>query len=761
MVPSQNTPDLQVALQLKEKLTQIINAIHQAQDISEIIVNTRLKILEIFGVERITIFAVDARNQQVYSLFKEGEELKEIRVANNTSSMVGFAAVTGQKLNIRNAYDAQELAQYHPELKFDSSWDKKTGFTTRQVLTVPIMFEKYLMGVLQLLNKTGEDVFSEEDVAAAMEVAKTLGIAFYNRRRLAPQRSPNEFSQLINKGLISEKSFEDAVSFSRMNNRLLAEVLTDKYRISKNEVLESLAAFYNTGYFFYDGTQRIPEELCDRLKQDYLKKMGVAPLELKGSVIRVAMADPSDLAKVDAVRVMDLAPREEVLVALPNDIMEYIHRSYNPDADIPEGDVSDILGELATDEEEGEEELEQVEENDSAVVRLSGQLILDGFKRGASDIHVEPYGAKRSTQIRFRVDGVCHLYQNVPATHRAALVSRLKIMSNLDISERRLPQDGKIRFRTRDRTIELRVATIPTTGGEEDVVMRILAASKPIPLDDMGFSERNLAVFKEIVSKPYGIILCVGPTGSGKTTTLHSGLGHINEPERKIWTAEDPVEITQAGLRQVQVKPKIGFTFASAMRAFLRADPDVIMVGELRDQETAEIAVSASLTGHLVLSTLHTNSAPETVTRLLEMDIEAFNFADSLLGILAQRLVRRVCTKCREAYNPSEEEFRDMVEYYGPEAFDNTGIKYNPGLKLYQAPGCPECAGTGYKGRVALHELLIGTDEIKRLIQKSAPVEEIRVQAMADGMSTLMQDGIMKVFAGQTDFTQVRTVCVK
>jgi len=460
---------------------------------------------------------------------------------------------------------------------------------------------------------------------------------------------------------------------------------------------------------------------------------------------------------------MQLAPRQEFLVALAKDIRDYLNTSYNMGEDGVRADVAEILGELEAEEDGAvmEEDAEILDDTDSAVVRLANQIIIDAFERGASDIHVEPYGPKAPARIRIRIDGICHIYQEVPASHRAALVSRLKIMSHLDISERRLPQDGKIKFRSKSRTIELRVATVPTAGGEEDVVMRILAASKPIPIDEMGFSERNLTVLKEIIQKPYGIILCVGPTGSGKTTTLHSALGYINEPVRKIWTAEDPVEITQAGLRQVQVRSKIGLTFANCMRSFLRADPDVIMVGEMRDQETAEIGIEASLTGHLVFSTLHTNSAPETITRLLDMDIEAFNFADSLLGILAQRLVRRVCRRCGESYHPDEAEFMNMAEHYGMEAFEKAGFKYSKDLELQKAVGCPECAGTGYRGRMGLHELLLGTDPIKRLIQKAAPVEEIRNQAMQEGMTTLMQDGIAKVLQGHTDFQQVRAVCIK
>jgi type II secretory ATPase GspE/PulE/Tfp pilus assembly ATPase PilB-like protein len=335
-------------------------------------------------------------------------------------------------------------------------------------------------------------------------------------------------------------------------------------------------------------------------------------------------------------------------------------------------------------------------------------------------------------------------------------------MSNLDITIRRIPQDGKIKFkRPNGEEIELRVATIPTQGGVEDVVMRILGKGETMPLEVMGLSERNYREMLNILSKPYGMILVVGPTGSGKTTTLHAALRHINTPDRKIWTAEDPVEITQYGLRQVQVQPKIGFDFAAAMRAFLRADPDVIMVGEMRDFETASTGVEASLTGHLVFSTLHTNSAPETIVRLLDMGIDPLNFADALLGILAQRLVRTLCKNCKETFHPTPAEFEEIVESYGRGPFEKLNIAYTDDFMMYRPKGCDVCDKTGYKGRMGIHELVIGTDTMKRLIQKHATVEEMREVAAAEGMTTLLQDGIMKSISGSTDFKQVRRVCIK
>jgi type II secretory ATPase GspE/PulE/Tfp pilus assembly ATPase PilB-like protein len=335
-------------------------------------------------------------------------------------------------------------------------------------------------------------------------------------------------------------------------------------------------------------------------------------------------------------------------------------------------------------------------------------------------------------------------------------------MSNLDITVKRLPQDGKIKFRrpTGDE-IELRVASIPTQGGVEDVVMRILAKGETMPLEEMGISQRNYNGLIDVISKPYGMVLVVGPTGSGKTTTLHAALHHINRPDKKIWTAEDPVEISQYGLRQVQVQPKIGFDFAAAMRSFLRADPDVIMVGEMRDFETAKTGVEASLTGHLVFSTLHTNSAPETIVRLLDMGIDPLNFADALLAILAQRLVRTLCKNCKEPYHASKEEYDEIAESYGLEDFEKLDIPYNDNFTLYRPKGCDICDKTGYKGRMGIHELLVGSDEIKRMVQKHATVEVMREQAMKEGMTTLLQDGIMKSLKGFTDFKQVRRVCIK
>jgi type II secretory ATPase GspE/PulE/Tfp pilus assembly ATPase PilB-like protein len=756
-------------LHYRKKLIDIANTINSAGSMQDILVDIKDRVLDLVESERVTIFALDTRNQELFSLFKAGQDVKEIRVPKTFSSIAGFVALSRKTANVANCYDQAELTKLHANLRFDSRWDKATGFRTLQMLAAPILFDKYLLGVLQLINKRGGQPFSASDVEAAEELAKILGIAFYNQHRAARQNKPSKFGHLVDKGLVSEKDVENAIGNARINQIDVAKVLMEDFKVPKEELGKALSTFYNCPFWEPQG-RKMPDDLRQRLTLDFLKKNMFAPIEKREGTLFVAVEDPYDLTRLDAIKAMNLAPRVEVTAGLRQDIVDYINISYGQATSVTdEKDLGRIIMELGTGEEgevEGANEPDpngppEVDETDSGIVKLANQIIIDGYNKGASDIHVEPYGKQAPVQVRLRIDGDCVKYLEVPAPHRFALVQRLKIMAKLDISEKRKPQDGKIRFKGPMGTIELRVATIPTSGGNEDVVMRILAASKPLPLDRMGFSDRNLREFKTILAKPYGICLVVGPTGSGKTTTLHSGLGHINTVDMKIWTAEDPVEITQPGLRQVQVHPKIDFTFAIAMRAFLRADPDVIMVGEMRDHETAATGIEASLTGHLVFSTLHTNSAPETITRLLDMDIDPFNFADALLGIMAQRLVRTLCKECKEGYQPTQEEFAELMQEYGVEYWPQLGLHYTPEMRLYRPKGCPKCSNTGYKGRMGIHELLVATDQVKRMIQRRSTIEDLRNQAMQDGMTTLLQDGILKCLQGITDFQQVRAVCIK
>ncbi len=574
------------------------------------------------------------------------------------------------------------------------------------------------------------------------------------------QRKYGRFQLLFNEGLLDEETYEAAKKKAREKNQSIESVLIEDFGIPKEAIGKALSAYYGYPFIEFNELEVGPKPAClEGIKENFFRENVCVPIAEEAGNVVLAIDDPSDSIRLDLIRRVLKAENFDLRVALKEDIQKFIDYFYGKsDFDLPE--ELEGLEVVSEEEDEGAEESEDIA--DSVVVQLANHILEEAYRRGASDIHIESLPGKRGAQIRLRIDGECHLFKNIPYMYKRALVSRYKIMANLDIAEKRLPQDGKIKFKMKNaRSFEVRVATIPTIENNEDVVMRILASVEAMPLDQIGLSEDNLEQLKKLIEMPYGLILVVGPTGSGKTTTLHAALGYINRPNKKIWTAEDPVEIVQEGLRQVQVKPKIGLTFARVLRAFLRADPDIIMIGETRDEETARTVIEASLTGHLVFTTLHTNSAPETVTRLLGMGMDPYNFADALLGILAQRLAKRLCKYCKEPYTPTEEEKEQIIFEYGTHPVKPLTKEHLKGLTLYRPKGCSQCNQTGYKGRLAIHELLVANDEIRELIVKAAPVHEIRDAAMRNGMLTLKQDGIWKVLSGDTDLRQIRAVCIR
>ncbi len=573
---------------------------------------------------------------------------------------------------------------------------------------------------------------------------------------------PRAYDPLIHEGFIRQADFVKAVQESQGGLTDLEGVLIKKYRVPKSVLGKTLSTFFDCPYIPFDERTLANPQLLNNLSHDYLRKHHWLPMKQQGDILDVLIDNPHDLSGGHDVQRAFPGLTIRYALGLRCDIERFLNATIG---DTDGGSISDTLGELVNDahqEESLDIDSEGFDENDSAIVRLANQIIVEAYRHEASDIHIEPYSDRKETAIRFRMDGTCSTYMRIPAIYRRALVSRIKIMSNLDISERRKPQDGKIRFKlNQDREIELRVATLPTAGNNEDIVMRLLTAKEPLPLEAMEFAPATLTALLDIVEKPHGIILCVGPTGSGKTTTLHALLRHLNTDERKIWTAEDPIEITQEGLRQVQVHPKIGFTFAAAMRSFLRADPDIIMIGEMRDKETADVAIEASLTGHLVLSTLHTNGAVETVVRLLDMGCDSFNFADAMQCVIAKCLCKRICVKCKEPYHPTTKEYDKLVHGYGKQAWEGLGVGNCEDFQLYRGRGCDACNQTGLKGRVALHELLRGSDELRNLIQNRAKTTEMQSLAAKEGMVTLAQDGILKILSGLTTYEQVRSVAMK
>lgn len=579
----------------------------------------------------------------------------------------------------------------------------------------------------------------------------------------------SKYDYLLLNNIVTTDQLQQALALSKKTKKSVEYILIDHFKIKKEDVGTSLSKCFGHPFKGFDPDTDTPVELLSNLKKLFLLQDLWVPLGWEKDGIEILVDDPINLNKIDIVKALLKAKKTKFYVGIKEDIEAYIKLFFDervssePVSSEDAFDEYDLIPDISFEEEEDEpdDQKEELNEASGKVVRLVDQVLVAAYRKNSSDIHIEPSPVTKNTLIRFRMDGVCQEYIQVPNSMAKGIISRIKIMSGLDIAERRLPQDGKIKFKRKGiPPFELRVATLPTAGGFEDAVLRILAKSGAMGLDKMGLSERNISIMKEIISQPYGLILVVGPTGSGKTTSLHAALGHINKPGIKIWTAEDPVEITQQGMRQVEARPKIGLDFARIMRAFLRADPDVIMIGEMRDHETASIGVEASLTGHLVFSTLHTNSAPETVTRLLDMGLNPLNFSDAFLGVMAQRLARRLCEKCREEYHPSEEEFEEIVTDYGKDHFETTGIEFTPDLTLFRPVGCGACSNTGYKGRLGIHELMEGTSKIKKMIKKQASSEELHKQAMEESMSTLKQDGILKAFQGLTDTGEIRRVCI-
>jgi len=722
--------------------------------------------------------SVDQRPRTPFRIvFNGGDELKGITIGHHHDKLglFLFPPLSAEDDSVRRVFVPREVLA-HFEIG-----ERLGDMLVKGALATPEQVQAAAAEQTGLRQKRVGDILVEQHIVTAEQLLRAI-----EQQARMPMVRIGE--ALLALDLVTPEQLDQALLQQREDRSVpLGELLVRKGVISRAQLQSALAR--KMGYPIVDVEKfAIEPDAVRKLPHAVAKRLDVLPLVLRDGRLIVAMEDPTRRDALDEVEfitqlkvVPTLTKLGTLQFAIPAAFERYGSEAATRGATDPLPDFqpdftlessNKLIESLERDSSERatKEDDAPIEQSDNSLVRLINSMIIEAHGQGVSDIHIETYPGRDKLKIRFRRDGVLQPYLELPHTYRNAMIARIKIMCDLDISERRKPQDGKINFAkySPQHKLELRVATIPTNNGLEDVVMRLLASSKPMPLDRIGLSAANLAALQAAVARPYGMVLCVGPTGSGKTTTLHSALSYINVPERKIWTAEDPVEITQAGLRQVQVNPKIDWTFAKALRAFLRADPDVIMVGEIRDQETAEIAVEASLTGHLVLSTLHTNSAPETITRLLDMGMDPFNFADSLLAVLAQRLVRRSCAACQTSEPLTEAELGELLDDY-LHVFPADGRPSKLALMAdwakhhgqqgrlmkFSSPGCPACGHSGYKGRAGLHELLAVSKNIRRMIQTGARAEELQQAALAEGMRTLRQDGIVKVLQGVTTLAEV------
>ena len=789
------TADLGARLLFSRNIQHVATRVHAMQTVDDILLDAGADIKRVFNAERLHIFVISEDGRLLHSKVRAADgTVSDFRRPIKTSTLVGVVAQTQVEVNLRDATDPGELSGVHADLQPASAFGIEAGESPQQVLVAPIIFRgkrgqsNEMLGVAQLINSRSGQPFGSGEMEGFRELCDTLAVAIRNRRKeaelalLSARPVRTKYDALMADGLISAEELKLAATSARRKGVDVEEILLTEFQVERRAIGQALAKFFDVPYEPFKADRLKPLELVKQIKREYAQSAQWVPVEDAGDGLVVLTTDPE---RIQSSRVVsNIFPRASKVVYRVTTAEEF-ERTLDQffGEDIAAGSINDFLrgdGGDAGALEFAETGDEAAAAADNELVKFVNKVIIDAHHQGASDIHIEPYPGRQKTVIRFRKDGTLSPYVEVPPSYRAPLIARLKIMCDLDISEKRRPQDGKIKFKKYGPLdIELRVATIPSAGGVEDVVMRILSAGKPIPVDQLGLTPHNAARLMPIIAKPYGLFFVCGPTGSGKTTTLHSILGHLNTPETKIWTAEDPVEITQKGLRQVQVNRKAGLDFATVMKSFLRADPDIIMVGEMRDKETVGLGIEASLTGHLVLATLHTNSAPESITRLLDMGMDPFNFADALLGVLAQRLAKKLCT-CKEAYTPDSAEIRAFVTEYAEDLqqfpgwhtdpqgeakrlYDGWVTQYGVSGKLvfHRAKGCDRCNQTGYKGRIGLHELMIGSDAIKKNIQEHARVAEMFATAIGEGMRTLRMDGMEKVLSGLTDLKQVRAVCVR
>lgn len=540
---------------------------------------------------------------------------------------------------------------------------------------------------------------------------------------------------LVEAGLITEAQLQEALQQKAPGQKLGDALLQRGYITEQQliEVLEFQLGIPHVSLYRYP----IDPKLTNLVPKEFAKRNMVMPLKAEGDRLLVAMADPMDFFVIDDLR-LSTGFHIETAIASKDDILRAINKYY----DIDES-MEDFLR-MAPTQETVEEE--RVTEEDSPIVRLVNQILQLAIEQRASDIHIDPQETK--VLIRYRVDGVLRTDRALPKHMQSVLTARIKILANMDITEHRVPQDGRIKMNIDFHPVDLRVSTLPTVYGEK-IVMRVLDLGAALnDIQKLGFNKLNLQRFIELIERPTGIVLITGPTGSGKSSTLYAALNRLNSEEVNIITIEDPVEYQLEGINQIQVNPNVGLTFAQGLRSILRQDPNIIMVGEIRDRETAEVAIRASLTGHLVLSTLHTNDALSTVTRLIDMGIEPFLVATSLAGVVSQRLVRRVCRDCQYEQEPTKREM---------EIFARRGIKID---KVIRGRGCPTCNMTGYKGRIALHELLVMTDDMRRVILNHEPFSKLRELALKNKMIFLIDDGLLKVKQGITTLEEVLKVAI-
>ncbi len=778
---NKSTQRLRQTVDREDKLRNLSQAIHSAQNLNEIWTGLTGPIKDVFDCEAATIYLADGKHREIVTRVSAGGEPVEIRLPVGTTSVAGFSAAEQRLVNVRNVHDHNELGRFHPDLAFDAGWDEKTGMRTRSLLTISLTHKNQLMGVLQLVNK--EDGFTALDENNAFLIADTLALALHNLRKAAQQSKPTKFGFLIENGFLTEEELTLTMAKSRKTGKEVEDLLVKDLYLRSLDIGKSLEKFYKVPYTGYDESIALPDPESLGLNIETLKNQNWVPLRYDDSGMVVLIHDPSDDKRVHDIQSMFPRQRIEFRVGLKADIHRYIDSFFGVE-DAPE----ETEEETATDNREEElvneeydlvvdlEEKEIAPEPEpqaepeeqpparetsiaKATIKLFNDMIGISAKQDVTDIHIEPGMEGKDTIVRLRKDGACRVFDEIPSAFQRSLITHIKKLANLDMSVTKLPQNGKFEWTDKNCKFLCEAVIFPTIGDLEDAMLKITPLGKPLPtflpLSKLHFSDPNLDKILSRIASPKGLVLVSGPAGKGKTTTLHSLLGQINSDEKKIVTAEDPVEIVQPGLRQIQVNNEVGLNYSCALDTFLMGNPDVIAVGQIDSEETLKDCLQAGK-DHLVMTTLNANSCIDALRTLREMNVEQEQLADSLLLIVSQKLVPSLCEHCKEDYHPTQEEFDTLKKFYGELYFPELGIQYNEDLKLKKAAGCKKCIFTGYSDQIALQEVLERTPELNRMIAGKASIEEIRNQAIKDGMVTLNQDGIYKIFNGICDFKKIQ-----
>ncbi|WP_300669067.1 GspE/PulE family protein [Desulfoluna sp.] len=748
-------------------ILELALSLSQATDVERLLNELAEQITTLFHAEKVRLFAFDAKTHELLTRFKFHDIYTGLRFPVSNDTLAGYTAQNKIVVNVNDVRDPEDIARY-PGMKYDPRYEEKTGVQIQSILSVPLLLKgKELIGIIQLINTEDETSRSPDVADFLTHLGKIVSATLFHRDHSHP--GAGKFDLLLKKGELTTDELNEATRAAREHssdplNGDVVSVLLERFQIPEKAMAAALSRHYLTDFLFFSETRIISPDLLKGFNTTYFRSSFAIPIAKEAGTLSLLLDDPLNSDVVNEIKTTMMVDEIKLYVGFRKDILRYIDAVESMIS--PHGDVASLmeaqLSEPMVDERDNDVE-DILNENAPLVIQVVNKMILDACDKSASDIHFEPGTGRDKTVVRFRSDGACFPYTDISPALSQSVLNRIKLLAGLKLDEHRLPQSGKIRLKNGHQIIELRVEITPTMGGKEDAVLRLLSGGGGfLSLDALDFSDANRTELLRIIRRPYGILLAVGPTGSGKTTTLHALIHILNTPEKKIWTVEDPVEITQKGLRQVQVNRSIKadpLDFARAMRSLLRADPDIIMIGEMRDLETAKIAVEASLTGHLVLSTLHTNSAAETVTRLTEMGIDAMNVADSLLGVLAQRLVRLLCDHCKKAYTPAPQEVDALINEYGKARAEELGLTDTTELTLYRPTGCDFCNSSGYRGRAGIHELLVATPDIKDLVHRQSASGPIKEMALTQGMRTLKMDGIRKVINGKTTLAEVKSVC--